>query len=61
MYVFFFYFSYYLKNIRNGIENMERFLGKEIVCCCYKVIIKFSLKKNLKYKVLIVLINLFFI
>lgn len=45
MYGFFFYYSYYLKNIRNGIENMERFLGKEIVCCCYKMIIKFSFKK----------------
>lgn len=61
MHVFFSYYSHYLKNIRNGTENMERLSGKETVCCCYKAIIKSSLKKNSKYKVLIVLINLLFI
>lgn len=61
MHVFFSYYSHYLKNIRNGTENMERLSGKETVCCCYKTIIKSSLKKNSKYKVLIVLINLLFI
>lgn len=61
MHGFFSYYSHYLKNIRNGIENMERLSGKETVCCCYKAIIKSSLKKNSKYKVLIVLINLLFI
>lgn len=40
---------------------MERLSGKETVYCCYKAIIKSSLKKNSKYKVLIVLINLLFI
>lgn len=47
------YYSHYLKNIRNGTENMERLSGKGTVYCCYKAIIK--------YKVLIVLINLLFI
>lgn len=48
MHVFFSYFSHYLKNIRNGTENMERLSGKETVCCCYKAIIKSSLKKKFK-------------
>lgn len=55
------YYSHYLKNIRNGTENMERLSGKETVYCCYKAIIKSSFKKNSKYKVLILLINLLFI
>lgn len=61
MHVFFSYYSHYLKNIRNGTENMERLSGKGTIYCCYKTIIKSSLKKNSKYKVLIVLINLLFI
>lgn len=55
------YYSHYLKNIRNGTENMERLSGKGTVYCCYKAIIKSSFKKNSKYKVLILLINLLFI
>lgn len=45
MHVFSSYYSHYLKNIRNGTENMERLSGKGTVYCCYKAIIKSSLKK----------------